>query len=138
MSDFASLELNRGYTLFREGESVLHLFWDTESDGTRYYEVSCAYLPPESDGILDGKIFQQIDEKVSFNQGVKHLVRVKRMLKDVVNHLRHSNQEFKMGITPTDERRESAYRSLLKSGWVNRYGTYWLEDAEKFIGDRRV
>lgn len=131
MKDFTTLRLNRGYEVFRDGESALHLFWDTESDGSRIFDVCCAYLPIDSDGILDGKIAEQIETKMSFKQGIGHLIRVKNMLKDVVKHLVSTDVKFKMGITPTDDRRESAYRSLTKSGWINSYGTYWLVDPEK-------
>lgn len=133
MKDFTALRLNRGYTVLRDGESALHLFWDTEDNGNRIFDICCAYLPLNSDGILDGKIAEQIETKMSFKQGVGHLVKVKNMLKEVVRHLVDTGVEFKMGITPTDERRESAYRSLLKSGWINSYGTYWLAEPAEFI-----
>jgi hypothetical protein len=132
MKDFAVLDKNKGTEVFRDGESVLLVSWN-KNNPYKIFDISCGVIDGERDDeSARNQIFQQIYSEDTFRQGIKHMVKIKRMLKSVVKYLVHSGVEFKMGITPTDDRRESAYRSLLKSGWINRYGTYWLEDAEKF------
>lgn len=125
-----------GFNVFRNEESVLVLSWETSAEGIKLFNVMAGTADERVTKDRAARhVLWQIHNNILIGD-FKHLLRLKRLLKNAVNDLKHSPTTFTFSVTlfGSDSRRHCAYRRLLSQGWVKTdYGEYALQDMSKFL-----